>query len=256
MATATAVPAGSMRGRHSFGDGYLGGDRDLPDRGPAQEIIGELAGLLRDTRGGLLLGGSVLSAVTIGIALEVAFSPAVLRPGPAGVASVALLGALILCWLRAGVLLLLAGRPVLDQLSDQRWRTGAPVDLRVRWRLTLRPAADTADAWNWTRVNLLLGAARIRGERIHLADTWTFITAACFLAWTAAVVLGLFARRAQAERGSRVSPRSLSSASGWLIVKGNVGYFPHARHMRHFDGDIEYGRDEFPEGILGSSYGP
>ena len=142
MATAMAVPAGSMRGRHSFGDGYLGGDRDLPDRGPAQEIIGELAGLLRDTRGGLLLGGSVLSAVTIGIALEVAFSPTVLRPGGpvAGLASVALLGGLILCWLRAGVLLLLAGRPVLDQLSDQRWRTGAPVDLRVRWRLTLPPA--------------------------------------------------------------------------------------------------------------------
>jgi hypothetical protein len=228
MAAAMAVPAGSMRGRHSFGDGYLGGGRDLPDRGPAQEVIGEMAGLLRDTRGGLLLGGSVLSAVTIGIALEVAFSPSVLRPGVAGVACLGLLGALILCWLRAGVLLLLAGRPILDQLSDQRWRTGAPVDPRVRWPLTLPPAADSADAWNWSRVNLLLGAARIRGERIHLADTWTFVTAACFMLWTAVVFLGLSGRRTQAERENNVSPRSLSSASGWLIVKVNVGYFPHA----------------------------
>jgi hypothetical protein len=39
-------------------------------------------------------------------------------------------------------------------------------------------------------VNLLLGAARIRRERVHLADTWTFITAGCFLAWTLAVLLG------------------------------------------------------------------
>ena len=203
MATATAVPAGSMRERHSLGDGYHGDDGDRPDRGPAQEVIAEMAGLLRNTRGGLFLGGSVLSAVTIGIALEVTFSPSVLRPSPAGVASVGLLGVLILCWLRAAVLLLLAGRPVLDQLNDQRWRTGAPVDLRVRWRLTLPSAADSAEAWNWTRVNLLLGAARIRGERIHLADTWTFITAASFLVWTAAVFLRLSSRRARWAEAAR-----------------------------------------------------
>ena len=40
-------------------------DRSQPDQGPAQEIIGEMAGLLRDTRGSVLLGGSVLSAITI-----------------------------------------------------------------------------------------------------------------------------------------------------------------------------------------------
>jgi hypothetical protein len=183
-----------MRGRRSFGDDHLDADRELPDRelpdrGPAQEVIAEMARLLRDTRGGLLLGGSVLSAITISIALEAAFSSSVLRPGAAGIASVGLLGVLIMCWLRAGVLLLLAGRPVLDQLNDQRWRAGAPVDPRVRW-LTLPDIEDNVDAWNWTRVNLLLGAARIRGERIHLADTWTFVTAACFLAWTVAVLLG------------------------------------------------------------------
>ena len=41
-------------------------DRSQPDQGPAQEIIGEMAWLLRDTRGSMLLGGSVLSAITIG----------------------------------------------------------------------------------------------------------------------------------------------------------------------------------------------
>jgi hypothetical protein len=53
-------------------------DRGLPDRAqadrePAHEIIGEMASLLLDTRGSLLLGGMVLSTITIGIGLEVAF---------------------------------------------------------------------------------------------------------------------------------------------------------------------------------------
>ena len=194
MAVNLAVPAKAMRGRRSFGDEHLDADRDRlddgqPDRGPAQEVIAEMAWLLRDTRGNMLLDGSVLSAITIGIAVEAAFSPSVLRPGVAGLACAGLLTALIGCWLRAAALLLLAGRPVLDQLNDQRWRTGAPVDLRVRW-MTVPPAEENTDAWNWARVNLLLGAARIRRERIHLVDTWTFVTGACFLAWTMAVLLG------------------------------------------------------------------
>jgi len=193
MAATLAVPAEAMRGRRSFGADHPGADRDqldreLPDRGPAQEAIAEMAWLLRDTRGSMLLDGSVLSAMTIGIAVETAFSPSVLRPSAVGLACGALLAGLIMCWLRAGVLLLLAGRPVLDQLNDQRWRAGAPLDpRRVRW-LTIAPAEENADAW--ARVSLLLGAARIRRERIHLVDTWTFITAGCFLAWTAAVLLG------------------------------------------------------------------
>jgi hypothetical protein len=69
-----------MRGRRSFGSDHPGADRDqldreLPDRGPAQEAIAEMARLLRDTRGSMLLDGSVLSAITIGIAVEAAFSP-------------------------------------------------------------------------------------------------------------------------------------------------------------------------------------
>jgi hypothetical protein len=165
-------------------------DQAQSDRGPAQEVIGEMASLLRDPRGDIVLGGSVLSAITIATALEAAFSHTALRPGLAAVFSVVLLGGLIGCWLRAVALLLLAGRPLLDQLNDHRWRTGGPVDPRVKW-LTLPTVEDSAAEWNWARVNLLLGAARIRKERIHLADTWTYITVALFLVWTAAIFLGL-----------------------------------------------------------------
>ena len=190
MAVTVAVPAEAMRGRHSFGDDHVGTDREAPDRGPAQNQIAELAVLLlSSTRGSTILGGSVLSALTIGIAVEAAFSPSVLRPGLAGVISVSLLGCVIVCWLRAAALLLLAGRPVLDQLNDHRWRTGAPLDPRVRWLSP--PIADgTSAAWSWGHVNMMIGAARVRRERIQLAGTWTFITVACFLLWTAAVLLG------------------------------------------------------------------
>lgn len=190
MAATLAVSKAAMRGRHSFGDDHVDDGRDLPDRGPAQEVIGEMAWLLRDTRGSMLLGGSVLSGIAAGIGVETAFSSSVLRPGLAGLACVVTLTVLILCWIRAGVLLLLAGRPVLDQLNDHRWRTGAPVDPRVQW-LTLPAVEENAAEWNWARVNLLLGSARIRRERSHLADTWTFITAAFFLVWTALVFLAL-----------------------------------------------------------------
>ena len=192
MAVTLAVPAKVMGGRHSFGDNQLNVGREAPDRGPAQEVIAEMARLLRDTRGSLLLGGSVLSILTIGIALEATLSPSVLRPGldpVVGVACVGLLGCVVLCWLRAAALLLLASRPVLDQLNEHRWRTGAPVDPRVRW-LSMPSVVDSEVAWTWTQVNLMLGAARIRRQRLHLADTWTFITVACFLAWTVAVLLG------------------------------------------------------------------
>jgi len=189
MAVTVAVPAEAMRGRHSFGHDHLDADREAPDRGPVQNQIAEMAVLLGNTRGSMILGGSVLSALTIGIAVEAAFSPSVPRPGLAGVVTVGLLGCVIVCWLRATALLLLAGRPVLDQLNDHRWRTGAPLDPRVRW-LSTPPVGDGEAAWSWAHVNMMLGAARVRRERIQLADTWTFIAVACFLLWTATVLLG------------------------------------------------------------------
>src|ERR1700747_2635031 len=189
MAVTVAVPAEAMRGRKSFGDDHLGTDREAPDRGPAQNQIAEMAVLLSNTRGSTILGGSVLAALTIGIAVEAAFSPSVLRPGLAGVLSVSLLGCVIMCWLRAAALLLLAGRPVLDQLNDHRWRTGAPLDPRVRW-LSTPPVGDGEAGWSWAHVNMVLRGARVRRGRIQLADTWTFIAVACFLLWTATVLLG------------------------------------------------------------------
>jgi hypothetical protein len=106
-----------------------------------------------------------------------------------GVVTAGLLGCVIVCWLRAVGLLLMASRPVLDQLNDNRWRTGAPLDPRVRWLSTLS-VEDSEAAWSWAQVDMMLGAARVRWERIQSSETWTFITVACFLLWTAAVLLG------------------------------------------------------------------
>jgi hypothetical protein len=165
-------------------------NRARPDQRPAQEVIGVMAGLLRDTRGNMLLSGIVLGAATIGIALETAFSGRPVRPDAAGVVNAALLCGLLLCWLRAVILLALAGRPALNTLSELRWRTGAPLDPRARW-LTLPPADTSPEEWAWTRAHLLLAAARLARYRTQLADTWAFITATYFLVWTATVFLGL-----------------------------------------------------------------
>ncbi|HYB15913.1 MAG TPA: hypothetical protein VEF71_10635 [Streptosporangiaceae bacterium] len=171
------------------------GDRALPDRaqtdqGPAHEIIGEMASLLLDTRSGLLLGGIVLSAITIGIGLEAAFSARVLHPGVVGAFNFGLLIGLMFCWLMAIVMLARAAGPVHHALSHLRWRTGAPLDPRPRW-MTLPPAETTPEEWAWTRAHLLLGAAHMNRSRIRVADTWTYITAAFFLVWSALLLLGL-----------------------------------------------------------------
>ncbi len=177
-------------------DGYHAGDKPAvlnrahPDETPAHEVIAVMAGLLRDTRGHMLLGGIVLGAATIGIALEAALSGRAVRPDAAGAVNAALLCGLLSCWLRAAILLALAGRPVLNTLSELRWSTGAPLDPRARW-LTLPPAHTSPGEWTWTRAHLLLGAARLARYRTQLAGTWAFITATYFLAWTAIIFLGL-----------------------------------------------------------------
>jgi len=48
-------------------------DQAQPDQGPAQETIGEMAWLLRDTRGSIILGGNVLGAITVAAGLAAAF---------------------------------------------------------------------------------------------------------------------------------------------------------------------------------------
>jgi hypothetical protein len=169
--------------------------RDLPDRsqsdqGPAQEVIGEMARLLRDTRGSMLLGGGVLSAITVAIGVEAAFSGRAIRPGVVGVVNAGLLSGLLLCWLIAVILMALAGRPVHNALSEMRWRTGAPLDPRAGW-LTLPPTGTDLQEWTWTRAHLLLGAARLARRRSQLADTWTYFAAAYFGVWTVVILLGL-----------------------------------------------------------------
>jgi hypothetical protein len=61
-------PSWPYRPARDPGDRALAGralpDRAQTDRGPAHEIIAEMASLLLDTRGSLLLGGMVLSTIT------------------------------------------------------------------------------------------------------------------------------------------------------------------------------------------------
>jgi hypothetical protein len=190
-----AEPAGWAEGEYPDDDGMQANelpDQALADEGPAHAVIGEMTGLLRDTRANLLTGGAVLGAVIIGMALEAAFSArgTGADAGAVRVVNVGLLGALLLCALRAGTLLVLAGRPVLNALSELRWATGAPVDPRPRW-VTVPPVEADPAEWTWIRAHLLLSAARLARYRAQLADTWTYATAAGFLLWTAAILLGL-----------------------------------------------------------------
>jgi hypothetical protein len=163
-------------------------DHVVPDRGLAQELIGDMAGLLNNTRSTMALDCGILAGLTLGISLEAILAPAPLRHGAAGVASTVLLVCLVACWLTAMALLVLAGRPILGIVSDHRWKAGAPLDPRARW-LTLPPIKATPEEWTWVRAHLLLGAARIRMNRMQAALNWTFVTTAIFLAWTAVALL-------------------------------------------------------------------
>lgn len=163
--------------------------RAQADEAHAHAVIGEMAGLLRDTRASLVTDGCLLGAITIGVALEAGPAARTAHPGLAGVVNLGLLGGITVCWLAAAFLLARVGRPVLSALNELRWVTGAPVDPRPAW-VTLPPAGADPAEWTWNRAYLLLGAARRARYRMQFADTWTYFTAGCFLAWTAIVILG------------------------------------------------------------------
>jgi len=171
-------------------------DQAAPNRLPSEQteamgVISELAILLRDTRFYLSISAGTLAAITLGVALEAAFSGWAARRGAAlGIVNFALLCGLLACWLRALLLLVTSGRPVVNTLSELRWRTGAPLDTRAPW-LTLPPVGSNPEEWTWIRAHLLVGAARLTRHRLQRADTWTYVTAGAFLVWTAFLLLGL-----------------------------------------------------------------
>jgi hypothetical protein len=176
----------------SPGDDYAGGQapegRPRPDHQPAH-VISEMSDLLRDIRGSMVTDGCLLGAITIGLALEAGPAARALRPDLTGVINLGLLGAIVCCWLTAVFLLVRASRPVLNTVSELRWVTGAPLDPRPDW-VTLPPAGADPAEWTWNRAYLLLGAARLARYRVQFADTWTYFTGGCFLAWTALIILG------------------------------------------------------------------
>jgi hypothetical protein len=162
--------------------------QELPEHELAHQVIGEMADLTRDIRGSLITDGCLLGAITIGFAMEAGLSARALRPSLAGVISLGLVGAIFCCWLITVILLARASRPALNTVSELRWVTGAPLDPRPGW-VTLPPVGANPAEWTWNRAYLLLGAARLARYRMQYADTWTYFTGGCFLAWTVLMVV-------------------------------------------------------------------
>ena len=182
-------PSGSYRTDGDYLHEQPQSDLVLFDDEPAYALIGEMAGLMRSTRSSMLAGAGVLCAIAIGAALQAGIWVKVLRPSVAGVINLGLMGGFAITWVIAVLLLASAGRPVLNALGNLRWRTGAPLDPRAPW-LTLPPIGANGEEWSWTRAHLLVGAARLSRYRIQLADTWTFVAAAFFMACTVVFLLG------------------------------------------------------------------
>lgn len=159
------------------------------DREPAHALIGEMASLLRDTRGSMVTDGLLLGAITVGLALEARLSVRAPRSALTDVVNLGLLSGVLVCWLAAVFLLARATRPVLNTLSELRWVTGAPLDPRPGWVTLPRTGAGPAE-WTLNRAYLLLGAARLARYRMQFADTWTYVTSGCFMAWSMTVILG------------------------------------------------------------------
>lgn len=179
-----ATAAEAAEGRDDTGIGYRDGES-------AQDLLAEMAALIRDTRPYLIVSSAVAAAVLIGLAVEAAIVP-VGSPGPGAVASGALFVLVSLCLLRTLTLIVLAGLPLGQVLSQHRVTSGAPLDPRAPWASVPRPETQGgawAGTWGWNRAHLLLSQARFRAERIQAATTWALITAAAFLACTAVLLL-------------------------------------------------------------------
>jgi len=162
-------------------------DADGGDSRDARQLLAEMTALIRDTRPYLVVSGAVAAAVLIGLATEAALVP-VGGPGPGVVAAGGLYVVVALCLLRTLLLIVLAGLPLSQALSQQRVSSGAPLDPRAPWA-SVPPPGTFAEPWGWTRAHLLLSQARFRAERIQSATTWAFITTVAFLVCTAVILL-------------------------------------------------------------------
>jgi hypothetical protein len=179
------VPAvADDRGPDDRGRGPGGQDTG---RESAQELLAEMAALIRDTRPSLVVSGSVSAAVLIGLAAESVLLPLTGR-GAGLVAAVGLFVVVALCLLRTLTLIVLAGLPLAQSLSQHRVTSGAPLDPRAPWASIPEPGTDPGP-WTWARAHLLLSQARFRADRIQAATSWALVTAAAFLAWTSVVLL-------------------------------------------------------------------
>ncbi|HEX4253552.1 MAG TPA: hypothetical protein VH089_00615 [Streptosporangiaceae bacterium] len=168
-------------------DGRPPDGRDAAGQETAQELLAEMAALIRDTRPSLVVSGSVAAAVLVGLATGSALLPLTGR-GPGAVAAIALFALVAMCLLRTLTLIVLAGQPLAQSLSQQRVASGAPLDPRAPWASIPVPGTGP-QAWTWARAHLLLSQARFRADRIQAATGWALVTAAVFLAWTSVVLL-------------------------------------------------------------------
>lgn len=140
--------------------------------------------MLGDTKGQLLVAGGLLIAAGMAVATVAAW-PAT-RWGGAELTCLGPLGLLVLiCWLRAAVLLALADRPVTDALSLLRWRTGAPIDLIVPWVPSGLDRITRPDAGG---VQVLIAGARLHHERAERALHWAVIAAIAVCLWLVLVI--------------------------------------------------------------------
>jgi hypothetical protein len=169
------------------GQGAIPDDLGAGRQESAQELLAEMAALIRDTRPSLVVSGLVSAAVLIGLAAESVVLPLTGR-GPGAVAAVALFAVVALCLLRTLTLTVLAGLPLGQALAQQRVASGAPLDPRAPWASIPVPGTDPR-SWSWARAHLLLSQARFRAERIQAATSWALVTAAVFLAWTGVLLL-------------------------------------------------------------------
>ena len=180
----TVEAAASAADDGAAGDNTAG-DSAAGNGATAQELLAEMAALIRDTRPYLIVSAAVAAAVLIGLAVESTTLP-VGRPGPGAVAVTALFAAVALCLLRTLALIVLAGLPLGHVLSQQRASAGAPLDPRAPWASV--PVTE-ATSEPWARAHLLLSQARFRADRIQAATNWALITTAAFLACTATTLL-------------------------------------------------------------------